>query len=364
MAKGRPNPKVDVEKQGVRPMKKKAADLRGTKPGSVKEAQPKHEVRPTKKAVKKNNLTTRKGEDEDQWHSDVEEEEAWPNRTKAVKFLGSEKAAQKDQWDSDSDVKKQEVQPIKKKAATVKGTGTEPGSDEEAQPTTKAANFEGTKPESVEEVRPKPKEQWDSDSDLEKQEVQPTKKKAATKNDFDVKGTVAEPGLDDEARPTKKTIDNLKPKGESFWEMDFAEPLGGHGVKRKYSDNEEDALPNKTSRLEASYKLGPKNGRPGTIKKAAGSPVVQDVSIDKPCTEVDPHAGRSPSTNIDLVKSAMAVPVKAKPKPRPIKGKVSTKIGQRELLKRVFESPNPRNISLYLFRIMSIRFVLEFHPSS
>ncbi|EDR06010.1 uncharacterized protein LACBIDRAFT_329228 [Laccaria bicolor S238N-H82] len=295
MAKGRP---ICRDSQ---PTKKKAADLdvKG-KPRSVKEAWPKHkdqwdsdsdvekqEVRLTnKKPVNLHVKTTTKGEDQDQWDSNVGEEQAWPNRTKAVKFKGSEEAAQKDQWDSDSDVEKQEVWPIKKKAATknnfnVKGTGTEPGSDEEARPTKKAANFEGTKPGS---------------------------------------GTVTEPGLDDEARPTKKAIDILKPKAkpgpsESFWEMDLAEPLGGRGMKRKYSDDEEDALPNKTSRLEAGYKLGPKNSRPGKIKKAAGSPVMQDVSIDKPSTEVDPHAGRGPSTNIDLVKLAMANPVKAKPKP-------------------------------------------------
>ena len=149
--------------------------------------------------------------------------------------------------------------------------------------------------------------------------------------------------------------------GDSYWEADLgcsgstnviqsAMGLGERGTKRKCADG--DALPSKNPRLDTGYKLGPRNGRPGKIKKTPALSVVQDpgkgelfkpelVTLGKTSkqqSEVDPQAGPPKLFNFDFTKSSDGIPVKPKPKPRPIiKGKLSGELGivTRDRSKRI-----------------------------
>ena len=136
--------------------------------------------------------------------------------------------------------------------------------------------------------------------------------------------------------------DNLSAGNGSYWEANLGDQSGDGGKKRKWTDDE-DTPPQKVSRLETVYKLGPRNGPSGKIKKSvAFSMGVQDlVQQDlKPVSfgnafskqgsnKVAPQAGWSKASTpfIDIVTSVNSVPVKPKPRPRPVKGKVSTELG-------------------------------------
>ena len=147
--------------------------------------------------------------------------------------------------------------------------------------------------------------------------------------------------------------DNLSAGNDRYWEADLGDRSGEAGKKRKRSD--EDTPPQKVSWLETVYKLGPRNGPPAKIKKLVDfSMAVQDlVQQDlKPVSfgnafskqgsnEVAPQAGRSKAYTpfIDIVRSVNSVPVKPKPRPHPVKGKVSTKLGivTRDQSKKIAE---------------------------
>ena len=268
---------------------------------------------------------------------------------------------------------------------------TESGSDEEARPKQKGvANPKfnawvdsdvGTESGSDEEAGPrmktlKSKDRWDSTESGSENEARPERKKSV-----EGQKTVSWEG-DDESNvpssggnvkqmantgPTKsraedptparvtdvqRDSDNLSAGNGSYWEANLGDQSGG-GKKRKRSDDE-DTPPPKVSRLETVYKLGPRNGPPGKIKKSVGfSMGVQDlvqqdlkpVSFGNAFTkqgsnEVAPQAGRShPRTPIDFVTSVNSVTVKPKPRPRPIKGKVSTELGivTRDRSKKIAE---------------------------
>ena len=189
--------------------------------------------------------------------------------------------------------------------------GTESGSDEEAGPRMKTL---------------KSKDRWDSTESGSENEARPERKKS-------VEGQKTDAQWDS---------DHLSAGNGSYWEANLGDQSGEGGKKRKRSDDE-DTPPRKVSRLETVYKLGPRNGPPGKIKKSvAFSMGVQDlVQQDlKPVSfgnafnkqgsnEVAPQAGRSnPQTpSIDFVTPVNSVTVKPKPRPRPIKGKVSTELG-------------------------------------
>lgn len=190
----------------------------------------------------------------------------------------------------------------------------------------------------------------------------PTKKRMAPEDGSDEDGSASS---QDEDKPTTEAGSGdialgQRLKGDdSYWEADLgcSESTdviqSAIGKKRKYADDEE-APPTKNPRVETSYKLGPRNGRPGKIKKTLTfSTVVQDPfkkeELFKPVLEVSivdkqstigrvvSQAGSSrppiPLFNFDFTQSGDGNPVKAKPKPRPIiKGKVS--IGELGIVTR------------------------------